>query len=481
MQYNLYVRNEGNLAADFTVTDTLPTGTSFNESWVSDGQTEQPITPTPVDSGTYLWDLGELLPGEWRDLHVRLDIEPGTTAGTVLTNCAAVSIPGPEWPFDNHSCAVDTVREPGPNLRVFKDYQWNGQGQLQYDINVQNIGTTTLYGQDVIDSLPETTTFNGNQWYNFWEPITFTDNYTDDQLIWTFSRLEPGWNTNMSFQVELEGDAGVQGPEFGNLVEAPVVDDVYPLDNTDVVTAYAGIDAYVEKWLGSGEPRPGALVTFTVEFGNLNHWPLDGESELPGSHLTETLPTGMAFFTATAPWDPNQSWHPDVIDGDTVVWGWGPLWSDSWWQFDIVAAISDTLEGGDVLVNTIEIGSDDPEGVDIDEGNNTFDLPVAILNPKFEVGKTYESSMVAGTLVTYTLTVTNVGTEAGTGVVLSDAVPANLTYQASDGTMAGDDVVWNLPSVAADGGTAGGWFRGLLPCSGSITNDDYRVVSSDQG
>jgi uncharacterized repeat protein (TIGR01451 family) len=170
-----------------------------------------------------------------------------------------------------------------------------------------------------------------------------------------------------------------------------------------------------------------------------------------------------------------------VVDGNTVVWGWGPLWNDSWWQFDIVAAISDTLEGGDVLVNTIEVDSDDPESVDIDEGNNIFDLPVTILNPKFEVGKSYESSMVAGTPVTYTLTVTNVGTEAGTGVVLSDALPADLTYQASDGTLTGGDVIWNLASIAADGGTANGWFRGLLPCSGSVTNDEYRVVSSDQG
>jgi uncharacterized repeat protein (TIGR01451 family) len=170
-----------------------------------------------------------------------------------------------------------------------------------------------------------------------------------------------------------------------------------------------------------------------------------------------------------------------MIDGNKVVWGWSSLWNDSWWQFDIVAEISDTLEGGDVLVNTIEVGSDDPEGVEIDGGNNTFDLPVTILSPKFEVGKTYESSMVAGTLVTYTLTVTNVGTETGTGVVLSDAVPVNLTYQGSDGTLTGGDVVWNLTSIAADGGTASGWFQGGLPCSGSVTNDDYRVVGSDQG
>ncbi|MCJ7552206.1 MAG: PKD domain-containing protein, partial [Anaerolineae bacterium] len=51
-----------------------------------------------------------------------------------------------------------------------------------------------------------------------------------------------------------------------------------------------------------------------------------------------------------------------------------------------------------------------------------------------------------------------------------------------DGTPAGGAVTWNFTSIASYGGTATGWFSGTLPCTtGSVTNDEYRVVSSDEG
>ena len=102
--------------------------------------------------------------------------------------------------------------------------------------------------------------------------------------------------------------------------------------------------------------------------------------------------------------------------------------------------------------------------------------------PYFEVDKTYESGRVAGTVVTYTLTVDNIGNEEGSNVVLSDTIPAELSYGGGDGTEDGDAVVWTFPTLAPQGGTDTGWFSATLPCAvGAITNDDYRVVSSDQG
>jgi uncharacterized repeat protein (TIGR01451 family) len=101
--------------------------------------------------------------------------------------------------------------------------------------------------------------------------------------------------------------------------------------------------------------------------------------------------------------------------------------------------------------------------------------------PNFEVDKVYESSQVAGTLVTYTLTVTNTGFEAGTNVLLSDTLPPVLTYGGGNGTFDGTDVTWNFASIAPNGGTATGWFWATLPCAGQVSNEEYRVVSSDQG
>jgi uncharacterized repeat protein (TIGR01451 family) len=99
----------------------------------------------------------------------------------------------------------------------------------------------------------------------------------------------------------------------------------------------------------------------------------------------------------------------------------------------------------------------------------------------FEVSKVYETTGMAGSIVTYTLTVVNVGSVEGTNVVLSDTLPAGLTYGGGDGSFNGTDVTWTFDSIAANGGTATALFWATLPDQGTIVNDAYRVVSSDQG
>ena len=220
-------------------------------------------------------------------------------------------------------------------------------------------------------------------------------------------------------------------------------------------------------------------MTFTVEFGNRNQWPWHGDSSC-GSHITDTLPPEMTFVHAIAPWDPH--WIPDQLPGNVLEWEWGSMGSHSIWRFDLVVQITDTVEGGDVITNAIEAYGDSPNDVEPFWDNNVFELPITIIHPKFEVGKVYESSCVAGMPVTYTLTVINTGTEAGTNVVLSDTLPAPLNNVGTDGTLVSGDVTWSFASIAPYGGTASSWFSGTLPCTtGSVTNDNYRVVSSDEG
>jgi uncharacterized repeat protein (TIGR01451 family) len=286
--------------------------------------------------------------------------------------------------------------------------------------------------------------------------------------------------------VEVRLDGGIvdeQGLAFTNEVEAPIVSDVYPGDNYGQVTATTGPDIYVEKWLSGGEPRPGEIVTFTVEFGNASRGPWDGDHGF-GSHITDTLPAEMTFVTATTPWDPNQSWTPNILPGNVLEWGFGTMWADNWWRFDLVVQITDTVQGGDVVTNVVEAYGDSPDDVDPVLSNNVFRRPVTILHPRFEIDKAYESSRVAGDLVTYTITVTNVGSEVATGVVVSDVIPSYLTTATvGGGTLNLPYAWWVIGPIAADGGTATAEFSAVLPPTAglTITNDTYYVVTCDQG
>jgi large repetitive protein len=480
VEYNLHARNFGNMATYTVVTDTLPAGTSFDQSQSCNGSTCVPFPPDYVDDQIAVWDLGTLEPGEWVNWSVRLAIDGDAEPGTVFTNCGEVVVDGDDsQPYNNTDCVAEMVYDFGPNLRIDKYYQWNWEGQLEYTIDFSNIGTTTLHDVEIADTLPADTTFSGNWWHWFWQGIDF--NQVGDQLIWTISQLDPTWSSGLRYQVDLDGDiVGQEGLCFTNAAAAPIAGDVYPDNNYDQVTACTGPDVYVEKWLSGGEPKLGDIVTFTVEFGNKDRWPWNGDDQY-GSHITDTLPAGMTFITATAPWNPDDRWQPESVDGNTIVWGWGPMWADSWWRFDIVAQITGPVEDGDVLVNTVEAYGDSPNDVEPDYDNNVFDLPVTILAPSLQVAKTYQTTGIGGSVVTYTLTVTNIGSSDATHVVLSDTLPAGLTYGSGDGSFDGTDVTWTIATVASGGGTATAWFRATLPAEGTVTNAAYRVVSSDQG
>ena len=261
-------------------------------------------------------------------------------------------------------------------------------------------------------------------------------------MVFWVEELSPGETASINYVVELEGPLhGVQGLSFGNLVVAPVDGDVDPGNNQDGVVAYSGPDAYARKWLSDGTPRPGEIVTFTVQFGNQNGWPMDPAW---GSHITDTLPAEMTYITSTAPWSPHDTWTPYDASGGVLRWGWGTAWEDSAWYYQVAVQITDTVQSGDVITNQIEYASSNPDDIDRDLADNLYRLPVTILNPGYDVAKSVEGSGVAGTVVTYTLTVTNVGNDAGTHVVLADTLPPGLTYLSGDGAWDGATVTWTF-------------------------------------
>jgi uncharacterized repeat protein (TIGR01451 family) len=485
VSYNVHVRNQGNMAAGFTLTDTLPEGTSFERAWWWDGREVGEVVPAFPELGVAVFDLGELKPAEFRDVEVRLLLDSDLLPGTEFGNCVEINSVGPgDWPEDNEDCAVEMVYDEGPNVRIEKSYQWNGDGQMQFYLNFWNLGTQTLEGVEIIDTLPSGTHWIDEWWHDFWEGVDVR--IEGNQVIFTLSVLEPGWASGIGFNVNLDAP-GLEGEAYTNQVAMPLEGDVYADDNQDEVTAYTGPDLFVDKWLAGGEPTPGAVLTYTIEFGNDNAWPWDSDDLGEGqtsTTLVDLLPDGMTFITATAPWNPDDHWMPfidDTPEGQQLWWEWGPMGAENYWTFDLVAQVSESAEFGDVLTNTIEVYSLSQDDVDPLPDNNVSRVVLDVLAPALTIGKEVSTSGVAGTMATYTLAVENVGNEAATGVSFAETLPDDLTYDDSDGVWDGTDITWDVGPMAP-GETASGWFGAQLTCEAGVrvVNDTYGV-SSDQG
>ncbi len=373
IEFHVHVHNSGNMAAQMWLTDTLPASTDLIRSYSWDGVNYIPNWPDSLVDNIAVWDLGIVEPGAFYDFELRLAIDGDLDPDSDLTNCATIGIDGNDsWPFDDEACLVETVRDFGPNLRVSKESWWDGNERLGYQLRLENIGNERLENIWVTDTYPLSTTFTGDWWVNHGPWITITHESSLRQLVFWAEVLEPGDTAQIGFRVDVDSP-GVQGLAYTNMVEAPITGDVNMADNSDQVTSMTGPDIYVKKWLSGGEVEAGALVTFTVEFGNKNLQPWETTSM---SYLTDTLPAEMAFITATVPWNPGKTWQPMSSDDGVLVWEWDYMCPGCWWQFELTVQINDTVSLGDEMANKLEMYS--TEDVEYNYENNQYIFTVGI-------------------------------------------------------------------------------------------------------
>ena len=491
IRYNIDYQNNGNVPVTSTIriTDTLPMSTTFVAAWDYD-QYGNPSPVTPVFTGTdhVVWEIAGLDNGFGDNFEIALNVDGHADPGTVLTNTVEISPqPNEESYDDNVATVVEMLYDHGPNLRVRKEGNWDDWGEntrrASYNLTVENVGDAPVAPVFITDTYDSKMYLDGDIGVNYWQWWDWGDDSANHTFTVTLESLQGGERIDINFGTITDTEPLPFGLVFTNTAEVMLdPDDVNPDDNVDDVVLTTGPDLYVKKELVAGELLPGELITFSLRFGNDHQghewwWNTQGRA-----WLTDTLPSGFEFVTAT-----RRSWGwapytPDYDDGTHIAWNTGSMPTGGEDELLVVMSITDTATGLDTFTNQVEIASTEPTSDTepyYDNNSDSYDVPIAL--PNFEIGKVYESNRVAGMPVTYTLTVTNSGNAAGNNVVLSDTLPAGVAYGGSSGNWTGSTVTWTFGTVAANGGTATGWLSGTLPCSGTVTNDDYRVVDSDEG
>lgn len=489
LRYGVHYQNVGNVpVGPFQITDTLPAHTTFVQARTYDGT---PVVPSETGPGFVVWNFTGLDNGYFGDFEVILAVDGNVLPGTVLVNTVEITrLPGEDSYDDNVASVTETLFGHGPNLRVRKSGSWDDWGEgtrrASYWLNVENVGDVGVAMVEITDTFPTGMRLDGGIGIHTWEWADWRDH--GDHFTATLQRLEPGWSVGFEFGLIADQDPLPSGLTFTNTADVMLVpEDTNALDNVATAVLTTGPNLWVTKDLTASSLLPGDLITYTLAFGNaidgrLWWWALEGNAI-----LTDTLPAGLEFVSAQQHWcGPAGEWcenTPVEPVAGTLVWELWPFNPDESNEIVLTVRITDTATGLDTFTNGVEIGSTEPGlDVEVDTSDNTdsvaFDVPL----PFFEVSTTYQSSRVAGTPVTYTVTVTNRGHAGGTDVVLGDQFPAGFTYTASDGTRVNDSVQWTFATLAAAGGVETGWFSGLLPCTtGTFTNNDYAVLSSAEG
>lgn len=194
---------------------------------------------------------------------------------------------------------------------------------------------------------------------------------------------------------------------------------------------------------GPAQVAPGGMMEYTIAFRNA------GNRVASNVVLTQTVPADVSLIATTAPYPLSQP-QPGVW-----VWSVGsvPI-STTLTSFTVTAQVPVTRTG--TLLSTVVLAGTETETT---PGNNSAAWETSVLAmPDLALSKTGPAQAIAGTEITYTLRITNTGTATASTVVLTDTLPAGLSFVAQTSpypfTQVDEDTLrWEVGTLSA-GSTA---------------------------
>ena len=396
------------------------------------------VTPSGVDNRTFSYVAG--------DAQNRIYVG-GTPYATVPGHVPAMSSSATENWWGNPSVTGTQVALVGlalndcgvaPTLtKTASTANVGVGGMVDYTFVISNTLSQSLTVSQVQDALPSGFSYVSTTAGSL-APTSGPAGGATGTVAWTFTppvSLPPGSSGSFVFRAQAATVSGQYNntatatTSFGALASAPVP------------VAVDGVRLSLTKTPSTYQATPDGStpLVYTLRYAN------DSTVAVTGASITDTLPSGVTYVSCSG--------APCSLAGGAVTWTLGTLAGGSSGSVQLNVTVNSGYPSSS-LVNSATLAGNDPSGATVSQSASaTVAVPVAAATaPAFSLTKTAPVSQVApGTNVTWTLSYTNTGTAAATGVTLTDPMPAGFTYGSCTGgcTQVGGVPTWNIGSVAA--------------------------------
>lgn len=407
------------------------------------------------DPSNDTWEIGVLEDGEEAIIKIVTEMMPCDCEE--VTNEAVAMELGVlhSDPNDGNNAAsvVMKMSDPPPlaDLGIKKSAnapKFNEGDEILYTIEVHNNDNANAESVEVKDILPG----------NLISYISSTPegNYDikTDTIIWDIS-VEP--NESVFINVQAIADIGIPGTAITNTASVNYMMDDNPSNDSaslDVIIQSSDLavkntvrkvseinnvmDMAIQSDAGNANSilgvNEGDTVIYEIEISN------NGPDSATDIEISDQLYTGIAYISS----------EPAGEYGNgTVGWNLGEIEPGANAILSVVARV-DQGTGGSIINNIASITKVDQ--ADPDNSNNSAVADVGIQLADLEVNKTVNAPKPnEGDAITYEITISNNGPDAATNIVVTDMLPAGVTYIShAPGQGNYIDSLWNVGDLAAN-------------------------------
>ncbi len=405
------------------VSDTTPANTTF---WAA-------IPPAASDPGVgnrgpVVWNLGDFLPPEsgitqaTGVLTLVVLVDSPLVSGTVLYNAVAITDTAGLTDTDevttpvqsSHSLSIAKSANPSPV---------QAGDLLTYTLAWAVSGNEPAFGVTISDTVPANTS------YVTCYP-TGICGLSGGVVTWSLGDQYPPASGVVTLVVQVASPL-VSGTVLYNAV---AITDTAGLTDTDEVTTpvQSSHSLSIAKSANPSPVQAGDLLTYTLA------WAVSGNEPAFGVTISDTVPANTSYVTC----------YPTGIcglSGGVVTWSLGDQYPPASGVVTLVVRVDSAVLSGTLIYNAVAIT--DTSGItDTDEITTPVETSADLAVAKADD----PDPVIVGTILTYTLVVTNYGPSDAQNVVVSDTLPSEVTFVAADpGQSAGPNpLVWNLGTLA---------------------------------
>ncbi len=341
--------------------------------------------------------------------------------------------------------------EPAPNLSVQTWSAGDGEaaagGRAVFQVMYLNRGD--VEGSALLtDTLPAGATYVADS-------SGFPAVVSGDKVVWDLGVVSP-MTMPHQFQVVVRPSPAASGT-LRNIIDIAAPYDTDWGDNhaeADVKVGDGMPDLHVNANVSPGDPSPGELFHYGIEFGN------DGPVASGRACLTETLPLSTTFVSLEQSQN-YQLWKPQSSSGRQLVYC-APSVPGRWGtEILLNLRLDPDVPYGTQLINQVEIGT--PGDTNLDNNIHTNDAATAEplrYEPAVEKWSWGSETLAAGGEADFGLRYQNRGNAQAHDVAMTDTLPAGVTFIAAEidagwgiripfppSHIAGNQLTWDLGNL----------------------------------